>query len=111
MALEKEGGCARHKGSVGQGRAGQADSGGTILAVLKLLRAVVHEHQRWAGPSCSPRHDGGGWRVRGVGAVRRHAVTQAQIVAAGYTSLEANPLLEEVLERLAGSQPTDPDTT
>jgi hypothetical protein len=50
-------------------------------------------------------------RVRGVGAVRRHAVAQAQIVAAGYTSLEAETLVDEVLERLAGSQPTDPDTT
>jgi hypothetical protein len=38
-------------------------------------------------------------------------VTQAQIVAAGYTSLEAETLVDEVLERLAGSQPTDPDTT
>jgi hypothetical protein len=34
----------------------------------------------------------------------------AELVAAGYTSLEADTLLEEVLERLAGSQPADTDT-
>jgi hypothetical protein len=58
-----------------------------MLAALKLFRAVVYEDQRW--------------------------VTQAhaQIVAAGYTSLEAETLAGEVLERLAGSQLTDTGTT
>ena len=35
----------------------------------------------------------------------------AQLVAAGYTSLEAETLVEEVLERLAGSQPADTGAT
>jgi hypothetical protein len=35
----------------------------------------------------------------------------AELVAAGYTSLEADTLVQEVLERLAGSQSTKRDTT
>jgi hypothetical protein len=35
----------------------------------------------------------------------------AELVAAGYTPLEADSLVEEVLERLGDRQPTDPNTT
>jgi hypothetical protein len=35
----------------------------------------------------------------------------AELVAAGYTSLEADTLVEEMLARLAGRQSTDRDTT
>jgi hypothetical protein len=51
------------------------------------------------------------WRVVAEACVGRFdaLAAHAELVAAGYTSLEADMLVEEMLERLAGRQSVDPD--